>query len=984
MTRTCLIRQAVRCAIAAAAATTVQPVLAQSAPATADKLDEITVVGSRIVRKDYQATSPVVTVSEDTFKLSGEPQIEVVLNTLPQLVPSITTTSNNPSNGGQSNVDLRGLGTVRTLVLVDGARTTPSNVNGVVDLNTIPAALIDGIEILTGGSSSAYGSDAIAGVVNVKLKRSFNGIEIRAQQGMTGESDGQSTVFDAVMGGNFADERGNAVVTLSYDDREAVLAGARPFGIYAKGPLLTPSGSGTIPEGRVDWGTNAPTQAALNTVFSGYGSPANSVAPARAIGFNSDGSLFSLGGGTQVVQNFDGNKDDPGYNPAAYSYNFGPLNYLQLPLTRKQISGFARYDVIPEVAEVYTRLGFTTYHSDQQLAATPVTCAAGALGCTVPVTNAAIPADLRTLLQSRTNATANFGFTKRTTDVGERIQENSYDVTQGILGFRGKLPNDWHWDVYGSWGEGKGLQLQEGNVSRQKLQAALNNAAVYASNGCPLFNPFGEGNLTEACGNAIVIKTTNVLETTQSDLVGSITGDIVEMPAGALQFAAGVEFRKNTANFRPDSYLASGDVVGFNASQPVKGEISSNEYFAELDVPLLKEIPMVHALGLELGYRFSDYNLSKSTDTYKAALKWDPVDSLTVRASYNRAIRAPNILELYLPLQENFPQYTDPCNATGAFRKGASAAQVVALCAQQGIPAANLAGFAQPNAQARSIIGGDPNLDPETADTFTAGLVWNSKLQSAWGSNLQVSVDYFDYKINDIISSLTTNSVVGRCFNQLDSNPTFDPNNRFCQQFTRDANNFGVTGVQTPSTNLSAFKLSGVDLSVDWKVPLTVVGASEDAGELGFKLLATNTLAVEQQETSIDPFIPREGTIGQTVGSAYPEWKAVLATSYGFSKFLVRYNLRWISPMDAVNNDAVLSAPTVGLKPHVPNYFYHDITARWTPTEMWEVQLGINNIADKAPPTYTTDAQVGIQSNTDPSTYDVLGRRAFLTVTMTF
>src|SRR5262245_18018666 len=481
MTRTCLIRRAVRCAIAAAAASTVQPVFAQSAPTPENTLDEITVVGSRIVRKDYQATSPVVTVSEDTFKLSGEPQIEVVLNTLPQLVPSITTTSNNPSNGGQSNVDLRGLGTVRTLVLVDGARTTPSNVNGVVDLNTIPAALIDGVEILTGGSSSTYGSDAIAGVVNVKLKRSFNGIEIRAQQGMTSESDGQSTVVDAVMGGNFGDDRGNAVLTMSYDKREAVLAGARPFGIYAKGPLLTPSGSGTIPEGRVDWGTNAPSQAALNTVFGGYGSPANSVAPARALGFNSDGSLFSLGGGTQVVQNFDGNTDDPGYNPAAYSYNFGPLNYLQLPLSRKQISGFARYDMVPDLAEMYTRLSFTTYHSDQQLAATPVTCSAGALGCTVPVSNTAIPAALRTLLTSRGTPGANFGFTKRFTDVGERIQENSYDVTQGLIGFRGKLPNDWHWDLYGSWGQGKGLQLQEGNVSRQKLQAALNNATVYTS-----------------------------------------------------------------------------------------------------------------------------------------------------------------------------------------------------------------------------------------------------------------------------------------------------------------------------------------------------------------------------------------------------------------------------------------------------------------------------------------------------------------------
>ena len=271
MNRNCLIRQAVRYAIAAAAVSTALPAISQEA--TPDpKLAEITVVGTRIARKDYEATSPVVTVSDETFRLSGEPQIETVLNQLPQLVPSITTTSNNPSNGGQANVDLRGLGTVRTLVLVDGARVTPSNVNGVVDLNTIPAALIESVEILTGGSSATYGSDAIAGVVNVKLKRSFNGIEIRAQQGMTGEGDGESTVFDGVFGGNFADDRGNAVVSFSYDRRDAVLAGARDFGIYAKGPLLTPSGSGTIPEGRIDWGTNGPSQAALNTLFTSYGS----------------------------------------------------------------------------------------------------------------------------------------------------------------------------------------------------------------------------------------------------------------------------------------------------------------------------------------------------------------------------------------------------------------------------------------------------------------------------------------------------------------------------------------------------------------------------------------------------------------------------------------------------------------------------------------------------------------------------------------
>jgi iron complex outermembrane recepter protein len=995
MNRNCLIRQAVRYAIAAAAASTALPVFAQEAATPTPAMEEVTVVGTRIVRKDYEATSPVVTVSEDTFKLSGEPQIETVLNTLPQLVPSITTTSNNPSNGGQANVDLRGLGTSRTLVLVDGARVTPSNVNGVVDLNTIPAALIESVEILTGGSSATYGSDAIAGVVNIKLKRSFNGIEIRAQQGMTAESDGESTLFDGVVGGNFADDRGNAVVAFSYDSRDAVLAGARDFGIYAKGPLLTPSGSGTIPEGRIDWGANSPSQAALNTVFAGYGVAAGSVSPARAIGFNGDSSMFSLGGGGQQVQNFDGNTDDPGYNPNGYTYNFGPLNYLQLPLSRKQISGSARYEMVPEVAELYTRLSFTTYHSDQQLAATPVTCSGAALGCSVPVTNAAITPALATLLNSRlvnptaapgtTGPASNFLFTKRFTDVGERIQENSYDVTQGIIGVKGTLPNDWHWDVYGSWGATKGVQLQDGNISRQRLQAALNNAAVYATQGCALFNPFGEGNLSAACGNAIAIKTTNILETEQKNMVASITGDLFEMPAGPFQFAAGGEYRSNTANFRPDSYLSSGDVVGFNASQPVEGEITSTEYFAELAVPLLKDIPAIKSLGLELGYRFSDYNLSESTDTYKAALKWAPVESLSVRASYNRAIRAPNILELFLPQQENFPQYSDPCNSNSTFRRGSSATQVYALCQAQGLTAAQLgtvvpdAGWRQPNAQAQAIVGGNPDLDPETADTITAGLVWSSNASSGWARNLQVSLDYFDYQIEDVISSLTSSSIIGRCFNQLDSNPTFDLNNDFCQLFNRNAGTGGIQGVQTTTLNLSALNLTGVDLSVDWRIPL-----GDNGSALGFKLLATNTMSVEQQETATDPFIPREGSIGQTVASAFPEWKAVLTSSYSVSKFLFRYNLRWIDAMRVVNNDAILSTPTVGLKPWVPNYFYHDVTARWTPNETWEVALGVNNIADKAPPTYTTDAQVGIQSNTDPSTYDVLGRRAFLTVGMKF
>jgi iron complex outermembrane receptor protein len=961
-----------------------------AAPAepSAEVTDEIVVTGSRIQSRDYEATSPVVTVAADTFELSGEVQVETVLNSLPQLVPSISTTSNNPSNGGQANIDLRGLSgnalAPRTLVLLDGSRLTPSNPTGVVDLNTVPTALIDGVEILTGGSSSTYGSDAIAGVVNVRLKRNFEGIQISTQYNTTERNDGSSTLVEAVIGGNFGEERGNAVVAMSFDRRDAVLAGDRPFGVVSLGPLLTPVGSGTVPDGRVDWGANGPTQAMINQVFGAYGATAGSVLPTSSIGINSNASLFSFGSGTAAnpVVNYLGDTADPGFNPRSYSYNFGPINYLQLPINRKQVSAFARYSVVPEHAELYSRLMFTTFDADQQLAATPVTCSAGALGCSVPVTNSAIPADMRTLLNSRSNAAAPLAFTRRYVEVGPRTQENNFDVVQALFGVRGDFQvgeREFSYDVYGSWGQVSNPALQGGNISRSRLQAALNNPAVYAARGCAQFNPFGAGSLSPECAAAIRINATNIFDLTQTNVVAAVTGSLFTLPAGDVQFAVGGEYRDNDASFRPDEFLASGDVVGFNAAQPVSGKIDVSEGFAELSVPLLRELPLVHTLGLDLGYRYSKYNIAGAADTYKAALQWSPVQSLSVRASYNRAFRAPSISELFLPQQENFPQYSDPCNFNSSFRTGSNAAQVTALCEAQGIPASLLPTYTQLNSQARSFIGGNQELTPETADTYTFGVTWQSPAEAAWIRNFNVSLDYYSYDISNVISALTASSVVGRCFNQLNSNPNFEASNEFCQLFSRNPANFVVTDVSTLSENLSGLKQTGIDLGLDWSLPL-----SESAGNLSFRLLMTKLLSMEQQETAVDPFIPREGTISQTVASAFPSLKGVLATSWSLGGWQVRYNLRYVDSMDVVNNNALLSAPTVGVAPRVPSYLYHDLVARWNLNDTLGLTVGATNLADKEPPIYTTDSQAGIQSNTDPSTYDVLGRRYFLNVTMSF
>src|SRR5262245_13541045 len=301
------VRFALLSSAAAASFSMTSTASAQDQEQAAPVNEVITVTGSRIVRQDYEATSPIVTVNADTFKLSGEVQMETVLNSLPQVVPSVTTTSNNPSNGGQANIDLRGLGTSRTLVLLDGTRMQPSNVTGVIDLNSIPSSLIENIEVLTGGSSSTYGSDAIAGIVNVRLKRNFEGISLNAQTSMTGESDGKTMSGNLMFGGNFADDRGNVVMVLSYDDRDQILAGAREFSEVALGPTLLPVGSTTILEGRyTNDASNPASQTAYNNVFGAFGATPGQVPNVSAIGFNADGSVFSIA----PVFNFQGDTSD--------------------------------------------------------------------------------------------------------------------------------------------------------------------------------------------------------------------------------------------------------------------------------------------------------------------------------------------------------------------------------------------------------------------------------------------------------------------------------------------------------------------------------------------------------------------------------------------------------------------------------------------------------------------------------------------------
>lgn len=976
MSKSNLTRRAVRLTLAAAAAATAYApqVMAQ------EGLDQVVVTGSRIVRQDYEATSPVFTVDRSALLNAGTHQIEQVLNELPQLVPNITVTSNNPSLGGQASVDIRGLGAARTLVLLDGGPLQPSTTGGLIDLNTIPAGLIESIEIMTGGGSATYGSDAIAGVVNVKLRRDFEGVEIRAQGGQSAESDGQTQGASVMMGGNFDGGRGNAVLFMSYDQRDEVFAGARAFSEVALGPQLTPLGSTTTPEGYfVAASNNLPTQAAANAVWAQYGAAAGSVPNASWVGFNPDSSVFSRTG----TVNFQGDTSDPGFNTADYTYNYSPVNYLQLPLERRQVAAFGHVNM-GDSAEVYARMMYTNYQASQELAATPVS---SGIGSTIPVTNRFIPANLATLLASRPTPGAVFTFAKRLADIGPRHVDNDYDVVQGLVGMRGDFKvadRDWGWDVSAFWGHTQRTEIQLGNASRSRLQAAYNNPDALAANGCTGFNPFGLGTISPACAAAILVRASNITEIEATGVTGVVTGELFDLPAGAVQTAFGIQYSETEANFKPDQFLASGDVVGFNAALPVSGDINNTDYFAEVSVPILANITGIQYLGLDAGYRYSDYNLAGTFDTYMMGLEYKPIETVKLRGSYQRATRAPNVFELFRPQSENFPAYRDPCWNGSPERTSTDPAVVAgtnALCATQGVGT----NFPQGNSQVRALSGGNPDLDPEFVDTYTVGVVW----QPDFGDNrLRVAVDWFSYKLDDVIGSVGASTIVTRCFNAQGANSSYDPNNFWCSLFGRNQAGIAEDVLQTDQ-NLGKRNVEGVDMQADFRRPI-------GPGEFHANLALTQLLNWERQEDSASPFVAVDGTITIEVAETFPELKGVLNLGYTFSDYELGWAVRYIDGMDVVNNDAArtLSSESCGTTPPptcltplnttVASYDYHRFTAGWRPTEALHIMVGVDNLFDKDPPIYTTNSRAGVQANTDPSTYDVLGRRYFMSASYKF
>jgi len=946
---------------------TAMPVIAQD-----EEIEQIIVTGSRIARPDFESASPIVTISEARFELTSSATVETTLNSMPQFVGSWGSASNNSPAGGQAQASLRGLNNSATLVLIDGRRMVPSNGYGVPDLNLIPPSLVQSVEVLTGGASAVYGSDALAGVVNFKLLGEYEGLEFSGDWAETGYGDAQAYSAGLTGGTNFAAGRGSIMGFVGYSKRDLLTQGDRKFsrvalsyqgpgtGGVGPGGEFLPQGSPNIEEGRATFASNP---AAFNALFEKYGYPAGTVPYQREFGFNADGSLFTQGDFETPgsVANFRGAKNPQTYNDRRYTYNYAPPNALQLPLNRTSFFVNGSFE-FSESAEVYLQGIYGDYSVDQRLAPTPVP------RVYFPPTNPYIGADLKFLLDSRSNPEARVQFSKRTLELGPRISENDYSTYQATLGLRGTVFSDWQYNAYAQYGASNQKVFSTGNVSVSRFEELL-----YAPDGgkaiCGGLDPFGLDSISAECARYMAVELTDRQDVSQFSAEFTLSGEPFELPAGPLNTVFGVFYKQDEYSLRPDelssTFLPDGrpDISGAVGGQgDVDGEDHNVDVYVEALVPLIADLPGVQSLQTVLGYRYSDYASSGGTSSYKAELLYQPADPLRFRGSFQHAVRAPSVFELYNPQLPYFPGINppDPCSVGSEQRTGPNGAAVDALCLAQGIPSDLLPIFDYQDDFVEGFSGGNPDLQPEKATTYTVGFVFGSPFSHPALANTQLSLDWYDITISDAINVYGAWQFVPNCYDPK-FNPDFNVANQYCGWFSRDPETGVIIDAYEINRNIASTEVSGIDLQLDW-------GMEAGPGKVGATWLVS---WMDDYLYKTDPKDEAIQWVNTGCCPTLPEWKWNLDTRYTVGGLTTSVVWTYLGKFHSFSESDF----------DVPSTNYFDLTLAYEFDESnldgLTLRAGITNALDEQPPIFP-DYQ---QANTDPSVFDVIGRRYWLSVT---
>lgn len=962
---------------------------------TAEPEGEITVTGSRIARPDYVADSPILSMDQTAFENTGRGTVERGLSQLPQFTGSFgaanSGTTSTTLNGGQSYASLRGLGPKRTLILLDGRRLQPSNPDGSIDLNIIPEALIQNVEVITGGASTTYGSDATAGVVNFKLRKNFSGLEATSDYGISEYGDGKNFKVGATAGHNFADGRGNAVLSIDFTDRGRAYQKGRPYYLRR---TPTQASTSTVPQGTVMFGSNTPLTSVVDAVFAGYGFP-NAFTGTRygnQLGFNLDGTLFS--NLASRVLNFRDPQTDEYYvatSGSTQQVNSGfPQSSIQSSLKRYNAFGRVDYE-INDATTAFAQASYTNYTS---MGISIPTLAGNVYATPVPVTNPFVPADLRTILASRSQPNADFLVNKGYAMLGPRYQSYKYQVWQAMAGLSGKIGvSDWTWDLYGSISRAKFKNGQTGGVSASALRTLL-----YAPDGGRSIcegglNLLGNVQPSQACTSYIERETLNTNRLDQRTVEGVMQGSLFNWWAGDVRFALGADYRYNSYKFVSDPAFnvnGSSDILGYSVLLPANGSVDAKEIYGEILAPLLRDLPLVRSLTLNLGYRFSKYSSVGGVNAYKISGDWEVVPEIRFRGGYNRAIRAPSVGELYAPVSTasvgiGAPSATsvlgDPCDVRSSYRQGANAAQVRSLCLAQGVPANIIDSYQLSSQQVFALNGGNPDLEEETADTYSVGVVLRSPIVAPLLRNISFSVDAYRIKITDAVGPLSVVQGIQNCFNGGGNNPTFEISNYYCSLLgPRSASTGNLANPLQPLLNLGQYRVQGIDLQLDWRFSLEDLGLP-DWGSMKLNVAASYTDKFEIQALPGGPVYDYAGAIGSagqidaTSGIAHPKWKTVTSLTYSKGPFSFGTTWRFIDKMV----DASRIVTPTSTVPGVPKYNVFDFNARMETPFGMKLRVGVTNAFNVKPPILS-----GQLNNYGGQDYDTLGRYWFFGVGQTF
>ncbi len=987
-------------AIAIPAVAQAQDNAPQDSEAEADEgAAEIVVTGSLISRRDATSSSPISTVGSDALGATASPSLDRAIGQLPQFSGAQGAAEVGDTQGtigfagGQSYSDLRGLGPNRSLVLLDGRRLMASAPDGAIDLNTIPSSLIGSVEIITGGASATYGSDAVAGVVNFKLRDRLDGLELSAKQSITDEGDGATLGLSAAFGSSFADNRGRFLFALEYADRDTVAGRDRPF--FANIRQLARPPEGIVAAG--NYGGGAPTVAAVNAILAQYPGTtpiAGSGNYSGAIGVNADGTIFTDLAGTNCVQNYRGlNGTTLGLNISAncrqVQVALGQYFAVQVPLKRYNAFTKFSYDLSDDIT-AYGQFGFM---QSEALSQTGPGSTKPSVPLLVPQNSPFVTGNpaLQQILSSISPApTGNIIVTKLMSVFGNRSETFKYNVWQAQLGLEGKIPGTaLKWNAYGSYGKSQYVNDMFGDGSLAAINTVLNGTANYSgpAGTCKgyAWNPLGLNALSPGCLEYVGRSEHSTNDQTQKIVEATIQGPLFELPAGELSFAIGADHRETSFNYLPDSTLRLNDSIGYGFVSAASGEQKVSEVYGELLIPILKDKPFFNDLTADMGYRYSNYSRFGGQHTYKADLTWHPVESVLLRGGYSVAIRAPSLANLFgptsvaqLPIGTG-PNAGDPCAVGSIYRTGSSASQVQALCLAQGVPSALYPTYTYGISTVPGQDGSNPNLTPERAKTYSFGGVLTPRFNSPWLDRVQLSVDYYHIQIEDAIGSLLLSDILPRCFNSDGiSNPGYSNSNAYCSRIARDSLTGQISLGQQGLFNFATYTVAGIDTQFSWRMSLEALGMSADAGTL--ELTSTASYLKDYTVAGLlgSPTRNYAGTAGfggVGGGISHPKWKINTGLTFDNDRFNATLLWRHISGM--IHAD--LLANPASTTPGIPGYDYFDFNASFDLDKRFTLGLGVTNIGDKTPPFISASPLT-----TDAATYDVIGRTFFASIKAKF